>query len=162
MPKCPTAQTRADAGYSMTELVIVAALILLLLGVSMPALYRIYLSHQTDTAAVMVQSMVHRARISALKEKRAYRVVLRDENDSPPNTIELQREDSGSFVTVSGEVHAVPGSVRILGSLPTDSVDAVTVNSRGQCNTGSVYVTSHGGKARGQVAIARTCFTEVL
>jgi len=156
------ARARAAAGYSATELVVVAALILVLLGISLPALYRIYLRHQTDTAAVMVQSMVYRARISALKEKRAYRVVLRDENDSPPNTIELQRVDGGSFVTVSGEVHAVPGSVRILGSVPTDSVDAVTVNSRGQCNAGRVYVTSHGGRARGEVAIARTCFTESL
>ena len=156
------ARAHAAAGSSVTELVIVAALILVLLGISLPALYRIYLSHQTDTAAVMVQSMVYRARISALKEKRAYRVVLRDENDSPPNTIELQRDDGGSFVTVSGEVHAVPGSVRILGSIPTDSVDAVTVNSRGQCNTGRVYVTSHGGRAHGEVAIARTCFTESL
>ena len=155
------AQGRADAGYSVTELVIVAALILLILGVSLPALYRVYLGHQTDTAAVMVQSMIHRARISALKEKRAYRVVLRDENDSPPNTIELQRDNGGSFVTVSGEVHAVPGSVRILGSLPTDSLDVVTVNSRGQCNTGSVFVTSHG-RAHGEVVIARTCFTESL
>ena len=83
----------------MTEVIVVAARILVLLGVTLPSLYRMWLRHQTDSAAVMVQSMVHRARISALKEKRAYRVVLRDEDDSPPNTIELQRDSSGSFVT---------------------------------------------------------------
>jgi hypothetical protein len=106
----------------------------------------------------MVESMVQQARMSALNEKNSYRVVVHDENATTPNTLELQREQSGSFVTVAGEVHTVPEAVRILGSSPTDSMNDVTVNGRGECSSGKVYVAA-GGVDVGVVTIAATCYS---
>ena len=97
--------------------------------------------------------------MSALKEKRNYRVLIHDENDSPPNTLELQRVEGGSFVTVAGGVHAVPGAVRILGSMPTDSVDSVTVSNRGACTSGNVFLTASEENIV-IVRVSSACFAE--
>ncbi len=98
--------------------------------------------------------MFQRARMSALKEKIPYRVLIHDQSATTPNTVELQRRVSGSFVTLTGEVHTLPRTMRILGS----SLNSMNVNSRGECTSGNVYVT-HDGADIGVVAIASTCFT---
>ena len=152
---------RGSAGFTIAEVVVVVALIALILSVGLPAMAKFYVRHQTASAAAMVQTLVQRARLSALKEKRDYRVVLHDENGSPANRIEIQRDSGGSYVTVAGEVHGIPGAVRILGSSPNDSVDSVTVNSRGECTSGDVYVTKDG-EAYGHVTISATCLARIL
>ena len=153
----PKVQERA-AGFSLTELLVVVGLLTLILIVSLPAFKDFYLRAQVSSSAAMVESMVQQARMSALKEKNSYRVVVHDENATTPNTLELQREQSGSFVTVAGEVHTVPEAVRILGSSPTDSMNDVIVNGRGECSSGKVYVAA-GGVDVGVVTIAATCFS---
>jgi len=146
------------AGFSLTEVLVVVGLLTLIFIVSLPALKEFYLRAQVSSSAAMVESMVQQARMSALKEKNSYRVVVHDENATTPNTLELQRQQSGSFVTVAGEVHTVPDAVRILGSSPTDSMDNVTVNGRGECSPGTVYVAADGVDA-GVVTIAATCYS---
>jgi Tfp pilus assembly protein FimT len=154
-------QQAPEAGYSLTGTIVVAALIAIMLAVAVPGMKEAYARQQQDAAAILVQSTVQRARISALKEKRAYRVVLHDENGSPANTVELQREVGGTFTTVDDAVHPVPGAVRILGASPQDSVDSVTVNSRGECNSGNVFMAA-SGQSTSSVAIDITCFAEKL
>ena len=149
------------AGFTVVEIVVIMALITLMLAIGLPGLRNLWINHQTTSAAVMVQTMVQRARMSALKEKRAYRVVLHDEYSAQANTIEIQRDSGGSYVTVAGEVYGIPGEVRILGTLPNDSVDSVTVNSRGECTSGDVFVTKDG-KAYGHVSISATCLADLL
>lgn len=153
----PRAQERA-AGFSLTELLVVVGLLTLILIVSMPAFKDFYLRAKVSSSEAMVASLVQQARMSALKEKNSYRVLVHDENATTPNTLELQREQSGSFVTVAGEVHAVPEAVRILGGSPTDSMDDVTVNGRGECSSGKVFVVADGVDV-GVVTIAATCFS---
>ena len=153
----PSAHERA-AGFSLTELLVVVGLLTLVVLVSLPLFKDFYLRTQVSSSAAMVQSLVQQARMSALKEKNRYRVVVHDENAATPNTLELQREQSGSFVTVAGEVHTVPGAVRILGGSPSDSMDDVTVTGRGECSSGSVYVGADGVDV-GVVTIAATCFS---
>ena len=146
-------------GYSLTEFLIIAALIVAVLSIGLPAFGRFYKRHQRAAAGEMVQTLVQRARMSALKEKRSYRVLIHDEDDSPANTIELQRVEGGSFVTVSGEVHPVPGAIRVLGALPTDSMDSVTVNGRGECTSGNVFLTA-AAEDVAIVTISTICFAE--
>ena len=152
----PSARERA-AGYSLTELMVVVALLTLVLAVSLPLFKDFYSRTRVSSSAAMVQSLVQQARMSALKEKNRFRVVVHDENAATPNTLELQREQSGSFVTVAGEVHTVTEGVRILGASPSDSMDNVTVTGRGECSSGSVYVYADGVDV-GVVTIAATCF----
>ena len=154
----PSARRRAS-GFSLTELLVVVGLMTLILVVSLPLFKDFYLRTQVSSSAAMVGSMVQQARMSALKEKNRYRVVLHDENAATPNTLELQREQSGSFVTVAGKMYTVPEAVRILGGSPTDSMDDVTVNGRGECTSGTVYVAAVGVDV-GVVTIAATCFAD--
>ena len=151
----PSAHERA-AGYSLTELMVVVGLLTLVLAVSLPLFKDFYARTRVSSSAAMVQSLVQQARMSALKEKNRFRVVVHDENAATPNTLELQREQSGSFVTVAGEVHTVAEGVRILGGSP-DSMDNVTVTGRGECSSGNVYVAADGVDV-GVVTIAATCF----
>lgn len=155
--RAPSVPERA-AGFSLTELLVVVGLLTLILIVSMPAFRDFYLRAKVSSSAAMVESLVQQARMSALKEKNSYRVLVHDENAATPNTLELQREQSGSFVTVAGEVHTVPEAVRILGSTPTDSMNDVTVNGRGECTSGKVFVVADGVDV-GVVTIAATCFS---
>jgi Tfp pilus assembly protein FimT len=149
---------RRQRGFSMTELLVVGLLTALILTVTLPDLKRFYLQHQVDSASAMVRTTAQRARMSALKERNAYRVLLHDENSATPNTIEVQQDQGGTFVTVSGEVHALNEAIRILGANPTDSMNSITVNRRGECTSGRVYVATDGADMR-TVTIASTCFT---
>jgi len=156
----PTRSALARAsGFTLAELLVIVGLLTVILIVSLPALKQFFLRAQVASSAAMVESMVQQARMSALKEKNRYRVVLHDENAATPNTLELQREQSGSFVTVSGEVRVVPQAVRILGVSPTDSMDDVTVTGRGECSSGKVYLAADGVDM-GVVTIAATCFSD--
>ena len=145
-------------GFTTLELLAVLGLMAVIMAVSLPALQRLYLRSQVSSTVTTIETMFLRARMSALKEKIAYRVLIHDENAATPNTLELQRNDGGSFVTLAGEVQTLPRAVRILGSGPTDSLDSMTVNSRGECTSGNVYATIDGADI-GVVAIASTCFT---
>ena len=80
------------------------ALLALAMVVSLPALKNFYLQSQVSASVSTVEIMFQRARMSALKEKIPYRVLIHDQSAATPNTIELQRNESGSFVTLSGEV----------------------------------------------------------
>ncbi len=145
-------------GFSTTELLVVMALLALAMVVSLPALKNFYLQSQVSASVSTVEIMFQRARMSALKEKIPYRVLIHDQSAATPNTVELQRNASGSFVTVSGGVQTLPSTIRILGSGSTNSLDSMTVNGRGECTSGNVYVT-HDGTNIGVVEIASTCFT---
>jgi type II secretory pathway pseudopilin PulG len=157
-PRSVPGRWAGPRGFSTIELLIVMVLLVLIMTVSIPAVQRFYLQSQVNSGAATVESMIHRARMSALKEKIAYRVLIHDESALTPNTVELQRDESGSFITITGEVQTLPRSIRILGSGSTNSLDSMTVNSRGQCTSGTVFVT-HDGANIGVVKIASTCFT---
>jgi len=145
-------------GYSTLELLLVLGLLALIVAVSLPALHRFYLQNQVSSTTTTIEAIFLRARMSALKEKIAYRVLVHDENATTPNTLELQRNEGGSFVTLAGAVPIVPRAIRILGSGSTNSLDSMTVNSRGECTPGNVYATVDGADVGG-VEIASTCFT---
>lgn len=96
------------------------------------------------------------ARLMALKEKTPYRVVFHDASAASANTIEVQRQQSGTFVAVTGQLYSAPDGVFILGSGSTDSVNSVTVGTRGECNPGKVFIKGDYG-AMETVSIRASC-----
>jgi prepilin-type N-terminal cleavage/methylation domain-containing protein len=147
-----------NRGFTLTELLVVMGIVALAAAATIPALDSFYRRHQLNAAATEFQALVLRARISALKEKVSYRLVLHDENASASNQFELQKAQSGSWVALDDGSHAVPDTVAILGSGSTDSVDSVTVNGRGVCTVGKVFLESERGDQH-VVKLDSTCYT---
>ena len=142
-------------GFTIIELAIAVAIIAVTAVVAAPLARRVYVRHQVKVAAGQVQSLVQRARMSAVKEKVSYRLVLHDEDAALPNHLELQKKQGGSFATQ--DTYALPGAVRLLGT----SLGSMTVSSRGTCSSGNVYVQA-AGDAYETVSIKSTCLTENL
>lgn len=147
-------------GFSLTELLVVASLVTVSVAVALPRLDEFYAKHRLNSAATEFQSMILRARMSALKEKASYRLVLHDEDATSANRYELQKNQSGSWVSVDGGAHDIASAVAILGSGSTDSVDNVTVSGRGVCSTGVLYLRSERGRIL-VVKVDATCYSEV-
>ncbi len=142
-------------GFTVTELVLVLAIIAVVAGVAAPFVRDAYVRHQVMVVASQVQSLVQRARMSAVKEKVSYRLVLHDENAALPNRLELQKKQGASFATL--DTYALPGEVQLLSS----SMNSMTVSSQGTCSSGAVYVQA-ADDIHETVSIKSTCLTENL
>ena len=142
-------------GFTVTELLAVVAIIAVTATVAVPLARQAYVRQQVKAAATQVQSLVQRARMSAVKEKVSYRLVIHDEDAALPNHLEVQKKQGASFV--SQHTYALPGAVRLLGN----SLSSMTVSSQGVCSSGYVYVEAADGAAEA-VSIKSTCLTENL
>ena len=94
------------AGLTAVELLVVTAMLAVMAVFALPQLTTILARQQIGSAVAIVQGSVNQARMSALKEKVAHRVLVHDEAATTPNRLEVQREESGSFVTVGSESRA--------------------------------------------------------
>ena len=144
-----------NPSFTITELSIVVGIIAVTAAVSAPLVRRAYVQQQVKAAAAQVQSLVQRARMSAVKEKVSYRLLLHDEAATLPNHLELQKNQSGSFATQ--DTYALPEAVRLLGS----SMSSVTVSSQGTCSTGIVHIRG-SDDAYEALSVKSTCLTEHL
>ena len=140
-------------GFTVTELVVVVGIIAVIAVAAAPVLRRAYVRQQVKVSASQVQSLVQRARMSAVKEKVSYRLVVHDEDAAVPNRLELQRKQGASFATL--HTYTLPAAVRLLGS----SLSSMTVSSLGTCSSGNVYVQA-ADYAYEAVSIKPTCLTE--
>ena len=100
------------------------------------------------------------AKWNALKEKVPYRVLLHDEGSPTPDLVELQKQGSVTYFTLPRGTYRLPKDVHILNQAPSDSMDAITVDSRGECPTGKVFVK---GKHEHQeiISVRRSCQTSL-
>ena len=142
-------------GFTVTELTIVVAIIAVSTLATAPLARRAYMQHQANAAVNQVQSLVQKARMSAIKEKVSYRLVVHNENATVPNILEIQRKQGNSFLTQ--DTYDLPESVQLLSG----SVGSLTVSSQGTCSTGNVYVQASDGAYK-TVSIKSTCLTEKL
>ena len=149
-----------DGGFNLTELVVVMAVLAITSVLVLPRLESIYRKHQLNIAATEFQVMVLQARISAVKEKVSYRLVVHDESTTVPNRYELQKLEGGSWVGVEDGIRDLPDTVAILGSDPTDSLDNVTVSGRGLCSAGKLFLRSDDGSLQ-IVSLDLSCFVTV-
>lgn len=144
-------------GVGLLELLTVLAVAGTMLVLATPSLWEGYQRqkvHRVSSETVQVMRYVH---LLALKQKVPHRVVFHDLSDTPANTIEVQREEAGSFVTIPGHLYPAPEGVTILNGGSTDSVDSVIVGSRGECQAGQVFIQGHA--VLGVVSIESTCRT---
>ena len=94
---------------------------------------------------MQARGLVRVAHMKSLKEKVEHRVVFHDESATMANTIELQIDQSGTFVTLSDHVYPAPEGVKILGGGSTNSMDSLTAGTRGSCDAGRLYVEATDG-----------------
>ena len=151
------ALTARQRGGGFLELLVVLAVAGLILAIAGPALRSGYQRQKVRAVASKTVQVIRYVRLLALKEKVPHRVVFHDVSDTPANTIEVQRQQSGSFVTIPGHVYPAPEGVTILGSGSTDSIDNVIVEPRGGCQAGKVFI--QGPLSLGVVSIKSTCHT---
>ncbi len=144
-------------GVSLPELLAALAIAVVVIAIGTPGLLNSYKRQKAAVVASETVQVMRYARLLALKEKVPHRVVFHDVYGSPANTIEVQREQSGSFVTIPGHIYPAPKGVSILGSGSTDSIDSVIVGSRGECETGKVFIEGH--MILEVVSIEATCHT---
>ncbi len=144
-------------GFSLLELLATLAVAGLVVAIAAPGLLKGYQRQKARVAATEIVRVMRYTRLLALKEKVPHRVVFHDVSDSPANTIEVQRQQSGSFVTIPGHVYPAPSGVSILNSGSTDSIDSVIVGSRGECQSGQVFI--EGYMILEVVSIEPTCHT---
>ncbi len=142
-------------GVGYLELLAVLALAGVVLAIASPGLLDAYQRQKVRVFATETILVMRTVSLQALTEKVPRRVVFHDASDFPPNTIEVQRQQSGIFGTIPGQVYPAPGGVSILGSGSTDSVDSVVVGSRGECQAGKVFIQGH--KLLEVVSIESTC-----
>ena len=144
-------------GAGFAELLVVLTLAGLVLAIASPALRNGYQRQKVHAVVNQTVQVIRYVHLLALKEKVPHRVVFHDASDTPANTIEVQRQQSGSFVTIPGHVYPAPEGVTILGSGSTDSIDNVIVEPRGGCQAGKVFI--QGPLSLGVVSIKSTCHT---
>ena len=135
----------SERGVGLLELLAVIAVSTALIATSSHALWESYQRNKARVVAAETIQVIRYARLKALKEKVRHRVMFHDESASTANTIEVQTEQSGSFVTLPGQVYPAPEGVSILGSGSTNSVDSVVVGTRGECQPGMVYIEGQYG-----------------
>lgn len=157
----PPRALSTQSGVGLIELLTVMVLGSVLLAVAMPAFWSYYQEQRLHTATSQTRNLVRYARMKALKEKVPHRILFHDENAVTPNTIEVQNNEGGPFVTLPQHVYPLPAGVKILGSGPTDSMDSVTAGRRGECNSGKVFIQGHNGTLE-VTSIEPTCHTKVL
>ena len=123
----------------MLEAVIVVGLFALIVGVSVPTLYKTFQNYRAQTAIERISMNLRFARLSAVKKRIFYRVVIDDSND----TYQIQMNESKDGVTWARYTNADT-------SMPDDNLDIlaggitqITYNPRGAANTsGTIRVQS--------------------
>ena len=144
---------------TMVELIVVVTLIAIVAAISGPSLVGYYRDRQLRMAAAQVRTIVRYARHNAVKEKVQYRIVLNDESAVASNRCIVQNDAGGSFATLTGQIYPLE-DVDILGSGGTNSMDNVTVSTRGECTAGTVFLRRDGGRSM-TVTILTTCGVEI-
>lgn len=144
-------------GMSVTELLCVVAIVAVSAAVAAPLVHQSVVRHESAAAATRIESLVQRARMNAVKQKVAHRLLIHDQAAATPNTLELQRAEGGSFTTLPQGTYAFPASVRI----PTGGPSSVTVSARGVCSAVSLSLESQGHGLR-TVSVGGTCLTQRL
>ena len=94
--------------------------------------------------------------MKAIKEKVPYRVLFHDQSAAMPNRVEVQRLQSGSFVTIPRGTHSLSEGVAIL----TGGLGSMTVGGRDECTPGKVAVQGRPSTPD-VISIASTCHTSL-
>jgi type II secretory pathway pseudopilin PulG len=116
-----------ERGFTLLEAIIVVGLIAIIVAVTLPQLTKVLINQRIETSAHRISTSLRFARMSEVKRKIPYQVVINSESASNPNTYALQYKPGASWeIYPDAETH-VEGSLTILDS----SLDSVIFDARG-------------------------------
>lgn len=132
-------QAKWERGITLTEALVVLALIGLLTAVFIPFFLGMMQRYRAQTAAEQIEVNLRYARYAAVKRKVQYQLLFRDNDFGTPdlkNTYLVLQDDNRdrAFDTTEEVAHVdtnLPHGVTIVGG----SIDEITFNARGAATT---------------------------
>jgi Tfp pilus assembly protein FimT len=124
---------RRYQGFSLTEALVVLALIAALVVISIPMLVRMLQAYHVKTAATQLAIHMRYARMECVTEKYPYRVVLKSRSaGTGPNTYTIEFNNGSGFQPVSNFDFKLPIGIEI-GDTSVFSAGIATIlfDSRG-------------------------------
>lgn len=111
------ARTNASspAGFTLIEMLLVAALMIVIAGITLPNLRSMTDTYRLSTAAVAVASKVHQARTNALKRNRPSWVLV----DGTARTVQVQSNDAGGGTIDIGGPEFMPAGIAFASGAAT-------------------------------------------
>ncbi|HUF24322.1 MAG TPA: GspH/FimT family pseudopilin [Vicinamibacterales bacterium] len=102
----------SQAGFTLIEMMLVAALMIVIAGIALPNLRSTTETYRLSTAAVAVASKVHQARTNALKRNRPSWVLV----DGTARTVQVQSVDATGTINIGGPEFMPSGIVFASGA----------------------------------------------
>ena len=127
-------QFNASRGFSLFEAILVIGLVAILAAVSLPRLTRLAIDLKVETSAKQLATNLRFARMSAVKQKVEYQVVIHNElatSPAIPKTYDVQYKSAGSFVTFPRADTKIDNGLKILS---TSTLSSVIFDPRGSAN----------------------------
>lgn len=129
------AHFKSQRGIGMTEILVVALILLLLSAVAAPQVKRTMEQYRLNSSTSLVMSKLNEARMQAIKRNAQVWLAL----DSTTRTIQIQMTVSGATVNLATAAQ-LPGQVQFATGCPA----AITFNSLGRLMTAAQTLTLQG------------------
>jgi prepilin-type N-terminal cleavage/methylation domain-containing protein len=147
---CDPANVRGKrAGYTLLEIMVVMALMVVLAAITIPSINSLMADARVDAAGDMIRGRMADARSMAMEEGKPYRFGF------VPGTgkFQIAADDSDEWHTVQDSA-AIDGRDHVRGSLPEDVVFGTDPGTLSESGTGSWHVGGvflPTGEARGEI-----------
>jgi prepilin-type N-terminal cleavage/methylation domain-containing protein len=133
---------QTKGGFSLTELLMVLAIMMILMGIALPNLTSMQASYRLDGSARGVSALIQRTHFDAISDSTGYRILLYPSNSgTSPNSYKRQRVfpqapfllTAGSTYVDDTEAIALPTGVDMTTDAPEVStgVNAIIFDSAG-------------------------------
>jgi prepilin-type N-terminal cleavage/methylation domain-containing protein len=137
---------RRDAGFTLLELLLVVAILVIVGGIAIPSVTEGVRRHRLQASASMVAGKLTEARINALKRNRPTWLLI----DTAARRVQVQTSDAGGAAVNIGEPGTLSEGIDF-GATPTQvdydamgrltAVQAIAVTSNGSARTVTVGLT---------------------
>ena len=133
---------RRNQGFSLLEVLIVAAIMIILLAIALPNVANMNASYQLDGTARGLSSLLQRAHFDAIADTTGYRVLIYPSTATTnPNYYKLQRQTPAApFDMTAGGTYVDDGDA--IG-IPT-GIDMATSASEIETDTHAIFFNSSG------------------
>ncbi len=122
-PKISGAKPRSTSGFSLLELVVVTAVILILLGVGLPFFTQAYRDYQLNDAATQVAGILKAARLEAIRRNVPVNCVIAQ--GGVPSTTRMWVDSDGDGVEQATEQQILLSGTLSLATLPPPTTGAL-------------------------------------